>query len=114
MNFVDKSKRVRAVVIIKFNDNVHFSFDNEAVRTQVQGMYRDSDSNILKGVGEIVEIETGVRTVAAFTLIFKGYLRQSVEGKLIIPNEINARDYDKYEPKKAYVLSFFYETLERT
>lgn len=103
----------KAVVVVRFTDNVHFDADQERMEAKIKEMFREGDqSNILKGHGEFIDPATGVSQSERFAFFFKGFFRNYFEGKILVPAGISGKDYDKYQQKKPYLLSFYYDTLE--
>lgn len=118
MNFLEgkpyaaDKARIKCVAVIKFTSNVHFSIDGECVKKEITAEFGNlEDTNRFYGEGTVVDVMTGEQITERFSLVFKGFFRQSVEGKLVIAPTVHPKDFDKYDRLKPYLLVFYYDSL---
>lgn len=118
MNFLEgkpydvKNARMKSITVIKFTDNIRFDLDAELIKREISSRFNDVETNTFRGKGLVTEVATGVTYEERFALIFRGFFRSVVGGKLIIPEGIHPKDYDKYSRIKPYQLTFFFEDLK--
>jgi hypothetical protein len=119
MNFLEgadpssKGGKLRSLTVVKFADSLRFYIDGESVKDEMRARFNAIDAAaVFKISGSFTEISSGVTTQDTFLLMFKGFFRQSVEGRILLPSGILAKDYDRYSKAKPYLLSFLYDDLQ--
>lgn len=111
MNF-QSTTDYKNVSVIKFTDNIRFSLDGDSIRDIVRTNHSKVKGNTFAIVGKVVDVITGVQEDVEVLITFKGFFRESAEGKLVIPKEIHPKDYDKFIRHKPYLLTFVHGNLK--
>lgn len=102
----------KCIIIVKFQDNVRFNLDSDSIKTVILNKYNDKDVNTFKVSGNLFDPDTGISHNISFLLIFSGFFRQTLQGRLWVPTGVHAKDYDMFTRLKPYVLSFQIDALE--
>lgn len=111
MNFKLESD-YKNVTVIKFTDNIRFSLDGDSIRDIVRVSFNENSSNAFMIKGFITDVQTGVQEDVDAIVTFKGFFRETVEGKLLIPKDIHPKDYDRFVRLKPYLLTFFHASFK--
>lgn len=97
----------RSVSLLKFSDNIRFSFDNEAVLTHIKTNYiTREDVTSFKVDASITDPVTNRKEQVAIVLHFRGFFRSTLLGTVWKPEGLLAKDYEVFERNMPYILTF--------
>ncbi len=120
MNFLERKRedseesKLRSLTVVKFLDNTRFDIDAEHLKAEIKIRFNALETAaVFSCDGSFTEITTGVKTTERFLIFFKGFFRQGVEGRIFLPTGIHAKDYDKYQKGRPYLLNFYYDDLQQ-
>lgn len=111
MNFLD-AVRLKCVSVIKFTGPINFSIDSDAIKNEIVSEFGHTDTNLFSGQGYVVDIDTKAQYPVDFTIMFKGFFRQALTGKLTLPDHIDVKSFSKFLKLKPYLLVFYYDELK--